>query len=48
MAWGVSERSAKILPGKVERAAAAVDEAADKGELTDILQAAARLRAAIR
>lgn len=48
MAWGVSERSSAILPGKVERAAAAVDEAADKGELTNIFQAASRLRAAIR
>jgi hypothetical protein len=48
MAWGVSERSSTILPGKVERAAAAVDEAADKRGLTAILQAAARVRAAIR
>lgn len=48
MAWGVSERSAPVLPRKVERAAAAVDESADEGKLTDILRAASRLQAAIR
>jgi hypothetical protein len=47
MAWGVSERSAQILPARIERAAAAVNDAADKKGLTHILRAASRLRAAI-
>ncbi len=48
MAWGVSERSSTILPGKVERAAAAVDGAADNGTWREIAWTASRLRSALR